>query len=117
MAGAFGQGATSLSNHLLVSGLDLLKLDVVPLDVAPIRWSDMAGEAWGNLSFTVEDTAATRTLSGGADVRLVIDSTNVFGGTLLRRRFSRMPGAGRVIECEAVSYDSWLDWRIGPRGW
>src|SRR3990167_7424868 len=100
-------------NKLMVSGVDLI--DFAPLNVAPIRWSDMAGESWGNLSFTVEDTAATRSLQGGADVRLVIDSTNVFGGTLLRRRFSRMPGAGRVIECEAVSYDSWLDWRIVPQ--
>src|SRR3990167_9638577 len=102
-------------NRLMVSGIVLIAF--APLNVAPIRWSDMAGESWGTLSFTVEDTAATRSLQGGADVRLVIDSTNVFRGTLLRRRFTRMPGAGRVIECEAISYDSWLGWGIVAQGW
>ena len=40
-------------NKLMVSGIDLI--DFAPLNVAPIRWSDMAGESWGTLSFTVED--------------------------------------------------------------
>lgn len=107
----YGTGAKP--NKLMVSGVDYI--DAVPLDIAPIRWTDIAGESWGNLSFTVEDTAANRSLQGGADVRLLIDSTSVFGGTLLRKRFGRMPGVGRVIECECVSADSWLDWRIVPQ--
>lgn len=101
------------ANKLLVSGVD--QITYCPLDVAPITWSDIAGETWGDLSFTVMDTTATRSLQGGAAVEFFVDGTLVFGGTLLRKRFKRIVGAGRVIECECVSADSWLDWRIVPQ--
>ena len=107
----YGTGAKP--NKLLVSGRDYI--DAVPLDLAPIRWTDIAGESWGGLSFTVMDTTANRSLQGGADVRLRVNDTDVFAGTLIRKRLGRMPGAGRVIECECVSADSWLDWRIVPQ--
>jgi hypothetical protein len=113
MAGSFGQGASASTSHLRVAGQDLFKEQVTPLDLEPIRWRDEAG-AVGELTFAVEDTAANRTLPGGSDIRLEVDGTTVFGGTLLRRRFERAP-AGRIIRCSAVSYDSWLDWRIVPR--
>lgn len=106
-------GTAAHPHQLLVSGVDYI--DAVPLDVEPLRWTDQAGEAWGRASWVVEDTTATRTLQGGAEVGIVVNGTRVFTGTLVGRELERLPGAGRLIRCEAVSADSWLDWRIVPR--
>ena len=116
-----GQGTTSYTDHLFLGGAgqpavagqrDLLR--EIPLDLAPVTWEDTGG-AVGSLTFTIEDTAANREIPGGVDVRLIANGTHVFGGTLVRRRMTRMPGPGRWLEMEAVSYDSWLDWHIVPR--
>lgn len=114
MAGTFGQGASASTAHLRVAGQDLMKEQVTPLDLEPVRWRDEAG-AVGELTWVVEDTAANRSLPGGSDVRLELDGTTVFGGTLIRRRFDRGVAGARYIRCTAVSYDAWLDWRIVPR--
>jgi len=108
-----GQPATGLTHSLRVGGVEILA--EAPLDVAPVHWSDGTSDAVESLTFTLEDTTATRSIPGGADVRLTVSGIAVFGGTFIRRRYVRLPGAGRLIQCTAVSYDSWLDWRIVPR--
>src|SRR5512137_887900 len=113
-AGVLLQGSSGNGNRLTVAGTAITRH--VPTDLAPIRWSDSAGAAVGTLDFTVEDPTSLSRLAmpGGADVHLIVDGTRVWGGTLIRRRITR--GArGRIIECSAVSYESWLDWRIIPR--
>lgn len=113
MVAGLGQGTSSGTHHLRVAGQDLFKSNVTPLDLEPVRWED-AGGAVAALTWVVEDTTSNRTMPGGANVRLDVNGTRVFGGTLVRRSFERLP-VGRVIRCTAVSYDSWLDWRIVPQ--
>lgn len=99
---------------LRVGGFDVITS--APLGDFPVHVSETTDGA-GQMTFTIEDTAS-RQFRLGAEV-LLIDKRNgdwtLFGGHLVNMRARRRGSAvGRLIDCTAIGYDAWLDWRIVP---
>lgn len=74
----------------------------------------------GRAMFTIEDNYSTPTLLEGAAVEIIDRRTGsdvtLFAGHLVETSLVRRgAGVGRYINCTAVGYDAWLDWRIIPR--
>ena len=89
----------------------------VPLGDFPVHVSETT-DGPGQMTFTIEDTLA-REFSLGSEVTLD-DRRNggnwaLFGGHLINMRSRPRPsGTGKLIECTAIGYDAWLDWRVVP---
>src|SRR3990167_3892730 len=94
----------------------------VPVGDVPFTIEESDNGA-ARMSFTVEDTTGSQVSFLLGELVDCIDkrgSTDVtlFGGFLVetdeRRRES---GRGRLIDCTATGWESWLDWRVaGPSG-
>lgn len=81
----------------------------------------LAGESTtGECRFTIEDPDSSFTLAFGADVTISDFirgyESRLWGGTLVEANVRpRGSNAGRLIDCTAVSYDAWLDWKYITR--
>lgn len=112
-AGALaGTTPTSRPFVLRAGGVDITRM--VPLGDAPIHVSESTDGA-GQMTFTIEDPAS-RDFRLGSEVTFY-DKRNgtwpLFGGHLVNIRARRRAGVpGRFLECTAIGYDVWLDWRI-----
>lgn len=90
--------------------------------------SEVSDGSPSQMTFWIEESAAGQFMPGdprmGDEVRLVdqrgSDPDTLFGGHLVNVQMTRRPaGTGRLLECTALGYDAYLDWRIVGRnaGW